>query len=388
MGSWFSNIHIRKNEMITEETVADYINKVMAAQQYLPVASGTDADGTVAIVANGDCQWVSVFSDLISHDDPESCARIAAPISAELHTDVLGISCFDSDYLYLNLINTEEKTDAWIGIGSASELGIKRRSGLAAWKKKVSDFPAFSEGIKKNYVLAEEFLTVIEPCLKLPAMQSSASYEYLKEFGLDKNAKYLYFKRRDDAPSKESAQLVLYYMYYGLPCFVEKPNSVMAINTGAESRGLSVYFLGPYVETDEITFSDVHLETWKESIPIELTKVQLPDGQWAYCYHDPDFQIPPKVPNRVAKEKRALMEKERHITVRFVPHGNPRKTLDITVALVPDKNQSGQAKWNVWHPWGSKKAFIEHHNKIWKRVRAFETNPDSCLPLLSEKDFD
>ena len=389
MGSWFSNIHVRKNETATEETIEKYIGKIMASKHYLPCTSEIDADGAIAIVASEDCRWISIYSDLLSLEDPSKCAEIMVPLSSELHADVLGISCFDSDYLYLNLINTSDKTDAWIGIGSASGLGIKRRSGISAWKKKVSDFQAFSECVKKKYVFAEEFLAVVERCLELPTNQSSASYEYLRDFELDKKAKYFYFKLPENMKPKEPVKLVP-RMYSGMPCFLDKPSVVDGINVGGESRGLSVYFLGPYVENDEITFSDVCFVKMKnnqtESIPFDLTKVQLPDGQWAYYYHDPDFRIPPKVDDRLPRSKRFSEESKHSIIVRFVPHGNPRKILDITVVLVPDKNPEGQTGWNVWHHSGSKEEFIEQFNKGWELPRAM--SPATTPPVLRIEDFD
>jgi len=389
MGSWFSNIHIRKNETATEEVIEKYISKFMSSKHYLPCASKTDADGAIAIVTSEDCRWISIYSDLLSLEDPSECAEIMGSLSSELHTDVLGVSCFDSDYLYLNLINTSDRTDAWIGIGSASGLGIKRRSNISAWKKKVSDFQAFGESAKRQYVFAEEFLAAVERCLELSYIQSTASYEYLKDFELDKKAKYFYFKFPEDMKPKEPVKLVP-HMYSGMPCFLDKPSVVDGINVGGESRGLSVYFIGPYVENDEITFSDVCFVKRKnnqaELIPFDLTKVQLSDGQWAYYYHDPGFRIPPKVDDRLPVPKRMRMESERNIIVRFVPHGNPRKVLDITVVLVPDKNPEGQTGWNVWHRCGSKKAFIEQFNTTWDRHRAW--SPNGCPPILREEDFD
>ena len=112
MGSWFSNIHIRKNEYATEKTIEKYISDFMAAKHYLPCTSEMDADGGVAVVASEDCCWISVYSDLLLLEDPGKCAEIMNPLSSALRTDVLGISCFDSDYLCLNLINTSDKTDA------------------------------------------------------------------------------------------------------------------------------------------------------------------------------------------------------------------------------------------------------------------------------------
>ncbi|MDD6199707.1 MAG: hypothetical protein PUB93_00345 [Firmicutes bacterium] len=388
MGSWISNISIRKNGNISMDDVAGYLSQMASERQYEPAASEEEADGAFAIIADENAQWFTICSDLISLEDPELFPEIATPMSARLHTDVLGIACFDSDYLYLNLINAEDQTDAWIGIGSAAGLGIKRRSGLKAWKKKVADFPAFSACAKQAYICTEEFLVDAEPCLGLPTLQSAASFEYLKDPERKEKTTYYYFKQRDDAQDRKSAQFALYCMHVGLPCLVERESDVSVISEGPESKGLSIYFLGPYVEKDEITFSNVRLGNWRAFAPIELTKEQLPDGQWAYAYHDPEFKIPPMVPNRLRKEKRAHLEMEQHITVRFVPHGNSRQTLDITVVFVPDQNPSGQASWTVWHPWGSKKAFIEFHNKLWKRVRAIEERPENCLPFLREEDFD
>ena len=80
--------------------------------------------------------------------------------------------------------------------------------------------------------------------------------------------------------------------------------------------------------------------------------------------------------------KRMRAESEHGIIVRFVPHGNPRKILDISVVLVPDKNPQGQTGWNVWHAFGSKKAFIAQHNRSWSK------HPNCADLLLREEDFD
>lgn len=391
MGSWFSNIHIRKCETVTETSVAEYISKLVTAQQYLPAASESDADGAVAIVCDEDNPWISVYSDLLSFEEPKAFEKIAAPLSAQLHTDVLGISCFDSDYLFLNLINSDEKTDAWLGIGSASGLGIKRRSGLAAWKNKVHDFAAFSKAAKEKYIFAEEFLGNAESCLGLPELYAAACYEYLQDLKLDLKAKYFYFKLPDDIKIREPTKLVP-RIYSGMPCFLDKPSVVDGINVGGESRGLSVFFLGTYVEREEITFSDVCFvkcrNNQNQSIPFTLSKVQLPDGQWAFYYHDPGFRIPPKVDDRLPMSKRMRVEDEQRIAVRFVPHGNPDKIMNITVVLVPDKNPEGLTFWNAWHRWGSKRAFIDQFNITWEKQRELSPNPNTYPSILKEEDFD
>ena len=232
-------------------------------------------------------------------------------------------------------------------------------------------------------------MTEAEQFLALPALHSTASYEHLEDLDLDKKAKFFYFKLSDDMNAKEPVKLVP-HIYSGMPCFLEKPSVVYGINIGGEARGLSVYFLGPYVENDEIIFSDTCFVMSKnnqtEYIPFSLTKVQLSNGQWAYHYHDPDFRIPPKADDRLPVSKSLQVKNENSIVVRFIPHGNHRKILDITVALVPDENPWGQTGWNVWHHHGSKEEFIEEYNKTWEFLR--ESDPANAPLLLKIEDFD
>lgn len=390
VGNWFSNLSVRKSENVTVDGLTKYISQWMAAQQYLPAASEDGADASFAIVSGNESKWFSVYSDLFSFDNPKNFSELAVPMSATLRSDILGISCFDSDYLYLNLIDDAEGIDAWVGIGSPAGLGIKRRTNLSAWKNKTADYSRFRESVQKQYAFAEEVLSALAPCLDLPQRQSAASYEHLKDLGLSENASYLYFRLSSDLKIKEPPRFTS-FMNSLNPCFLDKPHVVSALNTGGESTGLSVYFLGSYVEQEEITFSDVcfvkHRNGQPLNIPMELKKIQLPDGQWAYHYHDPGFKIPPKVDDQLPAKKRMTEEFERSISVRFVPYGNSRKILDITVALVPDKNPQGMFTWNVLQQYGSKAEFIANYNES-------QFIPPEYMPpgyeqmLLREEDFD
>ena len=388
MGSWFSNLHIRKTEEITKELVCDCIRNIFDKEKCMQVECIEDADFAVTVFYAQDSNWISVCSRAFAHDDPDSCKNIASPLSAQLHTDVMGIACFDSDYLYLNLINTDECVDAWIGIGAGKELGITRRNNVTAWKKKVADYPAFSAAAKGTYICAEDFLAAADNCLGLPPEQGSISLDYVKGTALLQKTIPLYFRVAEGSRSAEPG-LEICYMNHALPCFDGKKNSVTFLNAGNEFRGLSIYFIGSFVEHEEIIFTNISFGNLREPFrEMELKKIQLPDGQWAYCSHIPDVIIPPGIRGRMKPEKRYQLEQERMRKITFVPHGNPRKMLDITILITPDGDPGNQAKWNVWQQYGSKEEFIKHHNKIWKQIRAFETNPDELLPLLKLKDFD
>ena len=300
----------------------------------------------------------------------------------------MGIACFDSDYLYLNLINADESVDAWIGIGAGKEIGITRRNNVTAWKKKVTDYPTFSAAVKGTYVCADEFLLKAESCLGLPAEQGGVSLDYLNETSLQDDAMFLYF-RQEEAASATGPNLRIWNINHTFPCFDGKENSIYFINDGDEFRGVSICFLGPYVEHEEIVFSDVRLTKYYGQPLMDLTleKIKLPNDEWAYQCHIPNLLMPEGVRGRMKWEKRYKQEAERVHKLYFIPHGNPLKMLDVTILIIPDGYPDNRAEWNIWHQHGSKEAFIKWHNKIWKWVRAVEPDPNQVLPLLKLEDF-
>ena len=90
MGSWFSNFHIRKNAACTEDSVMDALIHLMAEKGYQKTEDAESADGQIVLLQEN-AEWITVWSDLLPHDDPESCAAVASPLSAKLHTEVMGI---------------------------------------------------------------------------------------------------------------------------------------------------------------------------------------------------------------------------------------------------------------------------------------------------------
>ena len=200
MGMWFSNLHIRKNEVTTADAVEQAVCKLMDEKGYCPALSEADAEVAVAILTSDRSQWFSVHSEALMFEEPDDFAEMAMPMSTELQTDIMGISCFDSDYLYLNLIHTELKKDAWVGIGEALAYDMERQTELAAWETEVTDFPRFSECARTEYVFAEDFLREVQDCLSLPASCSAVDYDYIQEMEQELKEKctiqYLYFRTK------------------------------------------------------------------------------------------------------------------------------------------------------------------------------------------------
>ena len=50
MGSWFSNLHIRRAENIEPSAVDSALTEMMTAANYLPAENAAEADAAVAIL--------------------------------------------------------------------------------------------------------------------------------------------------------------------------------------------------------------------------------------------------------------------------------------------------------------------------------------------------
>ncbi len=385
MGSWFTNAHIRKNDRIGVESLREYLCALMIERQFEWTVSEEDADGVLAFLDDPNGKWISLYSDLLTFEDPEEFANFARPLSEKFSTDVLGMACFDSDYAYMNLINIEQQLDAWAAAGSAAGLGIKRRTGITPWKSKVTDFDVFKKTVQTKYVCAEEMLFEAAPLLELPQIRCAADYEHLQELGLEPSAVKLYFKHPQSQRNEEPVQF-RWQTYSMMPCEENRFTVLSACNYGGKSKGFSVYFLGSYVEKDEITFEKVELIQENNGrfsgTPLPCEKIQLQDGRWAYRYHAKNYPIPQKVDENLPHRQYYESLNKRRIAVRFIPKGDPRKMLDVIAVFVPDQNRQGQCWWNVWMMhYESKEEFIEEYNKRYEKI------PIDFKPLRRE-DFD
>lgn len=194
MGWWFSNIHVRKNGAADEAALTEALNRLMAEQGLVPAPNAEEADSEIAVLTDAASAWFTLCAEELKFQAPEQFQEIARHLSDALGTDVLGGVCLDSDYLYLNLINTADGTDAWVDVGlfPIPDFDLGRQTELDAWKNKVAQFDTFCQSAAKDYVCAEDFLDDIAPCLELPTPYNKADAEDLEE--LDVEPKWLYYQ--------------------------------------------------------------------------------------------------------------------------------------------------------------------------------------------------
>ena len=195
MGWSFSNVHIRKSETATEAALVDELHSFMAEQGLMPAEDAEEADASIAILTDEKQAWFTLCSEELSFQTPEQFQAFGRQFSDALRTDVLGIVCLDSDYLYLNLVNTADGTDAWLDVGvfPIPEIDLGRQTDFAAWAKKAKEPALFRRCAEKDYVFAEEFLDEAEACLDLYDPNNKADPLYLEE-NPEAAAKVLYYK--------------------------------------------------------------------------------------------------------------------------------------------------------------------------------------------------
>ncbi|MBQ8293295.1 MAG: hypothetical protein IJX78_05800 [Bacilli bacterium] len=356
MGTYFSNFHIRTKE-------AKYIGKEIIGYYEslgMKLVDAKDVNATISlnITANGD--WVSVYSDDFEYED---ILNIAPIISEKSSSDVLAVSCVDSDYLFLNLINKQELIDLWLNIGRSSEVKIKRRSNINSWKTKINNFDLFKVNAKKEYIFAEEFLELSNEYFNLP-------YEEIILNDIDNCSFKLYFAAlEEDNTPPSKLELTSYPVS---PTKSNEPVLCRVNNIGRASKGLAIVFSGDYIENDDILIEEASLVVDKgdhvKYIPIKLQKTRLEKEGYIYYWKNESYKIPKVVskdlPAKVYDRKRSIES----ICLRFIPKGKEEKMLNIKVTFIPLTNPiKGQCTWYVWMGHNSKKDYIKkymtNHNK-------------------------
>ncbi len=353
MGSTFSNISIRKNSVLNLAAVSECVSAMLLDRGFRPSAEES-ADISFAVFSLPSSQWFTVCENGMLFDDLNEQLDIANLLSTKLNSDTLRISCFDSDYIYLNLLNPQKKLDAWASVGSSAGLGIRRRTGLSAWRATVSDIPKFEQALKKQYIFAEEVLGEVSAELELPFAQSYSVFEDLSETIPECEIKYLHFSMPVSHASTELP--VLQHHTYSLgSCTAGHPTIVTCINKGGAGKGIEIFILGESIEHYDVTFTEVTLAYWNRSgqqdhTPVVLEKRRMPDGSIGYYGEVQNFRIPEKVSSALPQAVRVKKESDLHFFFRCVPQYTGSFPVKIKIIVRPIQNPDGGVEWQCWEP--------------------------------------
>ena len=348
MGSTFSNISIRKNSFLTMGMVTESLSTILMDRGFIRSTEET-ADISFAVFSLPSSQWFTVCENGMLFGDFNGQLDISTLLSTKLNSDTLRISCFDSDYIYLNLLNPHTKLDAWASVGSSAGLGIHRRTGLTAWKAHIADIPKFRQALKKRYEFAEEVLEEISTELELPYEQSFSVFDYLSETLPECEIKYLHFSM---PISRSSTELPTFEHYtYGLrPCTAGLPTVVSCINRGGAGKGIEIFILGKSIEHYDITFTEATLVYWnrfrqQDHTPVVLEKRRMPDGSIGYYGEVRNFRIPEKVSSALPQAVRVKKESDLHFWFRCVPQYTDTVSIKLKIIVSPTQNPDGGVEW-------------------------------------------
>ena len=381
MGAYFSNLHVRKNDTDPSRLVS-FITEYFAGKGYISANPDT-ADMQISLYVPEDSGWVSVCSEAFTHTDILS---LAPKLSEVCKTEILSVACFDSDYLFVNLLSTEKEFDLWLNIGDTPEIKKPRRSAVAAWKGHVTDHTRFKAASGKDYVCAEDFLREAQEDLGI-------SFEQCTGSDLPEATTTLFFSSplaKSASPTKLTIP-----MYDLKPCEPGKRAACSVLNQGTASKGICILFTGDYVASEDITIDDAEFfytdkRGQSVSIPITFEKREWIENLWVYCWEDESFPIPPAVSDGLPPQVKMKKEFARSFGIRYVPNGNKRKFLDITVVFAPLSNfEKGQCGWCVWSRAGSKKDYIRKANESALQMREYGV-PDEIIAkdLIDESAYD
>lgn len=348
MGSTFSNISIRKNSFLTQEIVAESLSTILMDRGFI-CSTEESADISFAVFSLPSSQWFTVCENGMLFDDFNEQLDIANLLSTKLNSDTLRISCFDSDYIYLNLLNPQKKLDAWASVGNSTGLGIRRRTGVSAWKASVSDVSKFKQALKKQHIFAEEVLEEISAELELPHEQSFSVFDFLSETLPECEIKYLHFCIPVSRSSTELPTLKHYT--YGLrPCSAGLPTVVSCINKGGAGKGIEIFILGKSIEHYDITFTEVTLahrnrSRQQDHTPVVLEKKRMSDGSIGYYGEVRNFRIPEKVSSALSPAVRVKKESDLHFWFRCIPQYTDTVSIKLKIIVRPIQNPDGGIEW-------------------------------------------
>lgn len=401
MGAFFSNIHVKKNDVFSKDDLIAMLTENLLAKGYKRLETSDNSESELVIYCSKDSEWISVSSDFYDFCSENDTRLAAEPISDKLNTYVIAAACIDSDYAFMHLVGSNNGTDGWINSGAPYD-GMKklRRTSVAPWKNVVSNYEEFKAAVKEKYDYAEDMLCDMAENLGMRPEQCLLESGHSEMFD-EKDITRLYFSAPEEI---EKVPPVLKITCFNLMiCLPDKSNTVFVNNKGGRSKGVAIMFTGDYIENDEIeiynaTFISGFGEK-RRTVPISFTKTKSKDGKYILWWEDKDFQIPPAVNPNLPIMKRQKLEFDKEFGIRFYARGNERKFLDIKVFIIPLENyENGADCWYIYKHYGTNRKFVEKKIERTKeelslyteseRQRVVDANPQIYIIDPDKYDLD
>ena len=343
MGYSYSNIQLKAGETPVD---AGEIAEMLAAGYKLKKAdSPEDADVVIAVSPENAGGWVTIVSDTFDQD-LEACCKTAKTLSEKYQAEAIAISCIDSDYLCLNLLDVQNNVDAWAASGKYPEGKAPRRSSLNAWEGYVTDVPAMRQVMRSYHSFAEECLDDLEDILGLPASQGLCCVD---DADPEKGFTCFYYAA-ETVKSAEGLTIFKPSVHTWRNYHFKSINLVNFLNYSGASRGVGVVFAGPGISQGNVGLPHIWIQMYERRkrgftmTPVELKEVTLKNGEKGLYGEAPKVRIRETVPDGLPMSKAMERYRECEVIVRYDAVRKCAEDADpgtIQVCLIPLQNRAG-----------------------------------------------
>lgn len=337
MGYSFTNLQIRCADRFDPDEIA----RLTACEGWEPVDDADQADVSTAVYTLANSPWVTVRSDAFE-EDADALIEAAKRISQALGADALAIYCFDSDYMFLNLVNPGKKLDLWANGGSTAALGMTgvRRSNFRAWKDHVTSVDDFRKAMKESRVFEEECLYDLEGVLSLPPAQSLGGIGNIPD-----DIKVHWYYYRASAPRAQGEPPSLSFRYPMSYCALDGQEYLFSVyNYGGPTVGMTVIIEGvESVENAKIQTLD-RKGHWVLT-PADFHSLVREDGTRALRALLFDLPLP-AIDRNLPPRKLQKVEFERGVILRFIPRNGHEGQLltDMRLTMIPMVEDVGESR--------------------------------------------
>ena len=295
--------------------------------------------------------WCSVRCELF---DGDNFPEYASSLSEALGSPALLLSCFDSDFIWLQLHKGGKSDAACIGTPFNDEPPTPSKD---FWLDFVHDFDRFTEILSAKFIFAEEILIPLGGLIGFDG-----------EALLSPDAACLSIGFSSIKPAEKP------YVEEGCPCFAlhgdfygqnnpyqrNKNSAITFLNLGGPGRGLTVITESPDLDREDIFLENTSIShgvlnpDGSSHFNGDLTffcfsRCKLADGSIQWCAELPEFQIPKGLNTNwtgSSWKKSSIVKSSCCIVFRYVLR-TPVFFSALRFTFIPHENPDGCYIWDV-----------------------------------------
>lgn len=191
MGSFFTNVHIRRGPKASLEIIEATLDKLAKKKGLVRCAENAAKVDRTIIIRSGDGPWIGVYDEATEDQDSDKLDALGKALSESTQSSVVSVLVHDSDVLLLGLFEKGKKVDQYdshpeyfTGL-EPSKKTLEHAAGKPkSWKHLLAPgtSPEKLAAIwGEEKLFAEETLAQVAQCLDCPAGRMSVGFNYLEK---------------------------------------------------------------------------------------------------------------------------------------------------------------------------------------------------------------